>query len=122
MCLSNLLSRKEVEEFKEKLPDEFFVWKVMDLNGFPEFHCGSQDTLQRKGIHKAKQYESWGRRARLTYPAGFHVFRLKEQAETYREVGQKLRLRKFKAKRKWVQNIGFTYGGLCLILSHIEVI
>ena len=125
MCLGNLKSRKEVAEYRRKQPKEFVVWKLMDDSVKMEtlFRESREPLLAVPGkIYKAKSFPI--HRARLTYKPGFHVFRTKKHATTYRRKGfwrHRSKLVKFKARPEWITEIGKAEGILCLVLSHIKV-
>jgi hypothetical protein len=122
MCLTNLKTKKEVDEYKKKQPDKFVVWKVVGLNGDPEYRSFNSDEPnlgQFDKTYKARLFPQ--HRTVPKYEPGFHAFRTKRQAEIYlTDYSYKKELKRFKAKREWITNIGKIHGITCLVLSHIK--
>jgi hypothetical protein len=135
MCLRNILSGQEKEEFIDKLKERFPVWKSMKINGETQYRL-SREPLLTVGINKAGDYngdEYCQFRTKLTYKPGFHVFINGKDCLMYchREndlwvnkykATNRLKPTKFYAKKEWVTTIGkeSLYGAVCLVLSHIE--
>lgn len=125
MCLTNLKTKKEVDEYKKKQPDEFVVWKIVRLNGDPEYRnsdSSEPDLSQSNKTYKAGCFSQ--NRTSLEYEPGFHAFRTRRQAEIYlagyyRPSNKELK--RFKAKREWITNIGEIDRVICLVLSHIKI-
>lgn len=120
MCLVNLLNKKELIEYKKTLPDTFFVWKQMNINGQPEYYYTGEDELLSTGIHKACHCGQF-RCSPVGYKPGFHCFRNKKLYLSYCSECQP---KKFRAKRRWVIAKGVTWEDSIptLVLSHIEVL
>jgi len=126
MCLKNLVPKKELAEFKRNLPKEFDVFKVVQVDGSPQWWSDGEDTLKKKGIHKAQREVGLSRMSSYRYEPGFHAFLTRHAAQKYKAGTWNKKTKKFRAKRIWVTAKGITYddyGGIsCIVLSKIEVI
>lgn len=129
MCLGNLASKKELIKFKKTLPKEFDVFKVMNLDGLPEYWQKGEAKLQKKGVYKARCRIA-NRRICKDYKPGFHVFLTKQNAEHYKHIHSLAtsKIKRFQAKRSWITAKGGTSGYNfsrcvpCIVLSKIKVV
>ena len=124
MCLDTRMNEKEKKRYIRNLPKEFFVYKVMYPNGETEYGRYGKKLYKRRTIYKAEY--SPERKRRIIYNPGFHVFRTKKAALDYHSAlnkwGMGLIIRKFKAKKEWVTEVGKYTGIRTLVLSHIETL
>ena len=130
MCLENLMDKEALKEFKKGLPHVLSVWKVVDADGSCEYDGRSvgyyfnknEQKLDKRGVYFARSCPC--RRAKhLSYRPGFHAFLSVEDAERYLGLAACKKVAKFRAKRTWIREIGWTEGrGIrSVVLSRIEV-
>lgn len=131
MCLEDILTKKELKEFKKGLPDVFPVWKAMLRDGRCEFNPGTdvkiggvnknEQELKKKGVYFARNCPKRRMSIRGMYKPGFHAFLSREDAERYESWWAKT-IQAFQAKKTWIRAVGTTEkeGIRAVVLSRIE--
>lgn len=102
MCIVNRLSKKQVEEYKEGLPEEFVAYRCID--GDAPLYFNYQDgepNSTKSGVHEAGNYSE--KRSNIDYTPGFHVFKTEEGARKYRYWSSVVPVTICKS---WIQEIG----------------
>lgn len=135
MCLENLYSKEQIETFKKRKPKEFYVYKCVDyFKGIPEFFGYFEDDFSKAKVVKAGIFDELRKPLyahHVPYIPGFHVFFTIKDAKKYQtSTHRRLRVARFKAKREWVQDIGFVekfqsgtpFNIRCGVLTHIRVL
>ena len=82
MCIVNRLSKKEVEEYKKGLPEEFTAYRaVKTCKDKVEalYQERSEPCTVSPGVHKAGYWPH--NRTKADYTPGFHVFREEIEAQ-----------------------------------------
>lgn len=124
MCIEDRQSKKEVKNYRDKQPKNFYVWKVM-ADWFTSEYA---ETIEPRliipdKIYKAGNYPA--QRSSLNYKPGFHVFRNIKDVREYQfrngPISSSMRV-KFKAKREWIKQVGTALGINCLVLSNIQTL
>lgn len=119
------------DELIKSLPVELTVYKCVQQDGKFEYasddpDCPDLETVAKIGVQKAKD-NKWtqSRRSYLDYPAGFHCFVNREDAQRYaaHAAYDFLVAVPVKIKRRWIKVFGYTKHNVypCYVCSNIEV-
>ena len=130
MCISNVMTEKEMKEYLDKKPDVITAWKVFrkekdgtlrSLYAAPGWTYKYGVNKHREGNHD-KRLHLWQSHPNVD-SAGFHCFAARRDARewccscSWSEV-----IRKVLIKKKDIKNVGEAWGRATYIATQIDIV